>query len=137
MNVKNMVKKIKALDAINYQMAELKRLKEEMEADIINKMGHETVGQKTYTVDKYALTIKTDYTYSLDKKLYAEMDGDGLIDPKFNPVEEKTTFAINRTMLKNAYAYASKDTVTLIEEFVKASPSKPHVKIGAAVGVRT
>ena len=133
MNQERIIDQIKTLENVNFQLAELKRIKEELEATIIKEVEHDKVGQKTYIFDKYALTVKTEYNYILNKKEYADLDGESLIPERWNPIEETMVYKINKAQLKSAYEYAGDDVVALLDEFIKPSPAKPHIKIGAAV----
>jgi hypothetical protein len=74
------------LEQLNYQIAELQRIKESKEQKLRELLNHEKEGAETYVCGRFKATITTGWNYTLDKKKYEEFAD--LINPKFNPVQE-------------------------------------------------
>ena len=122
---------IKTLEQVNYQIAELKRMKEEIESIIIKTLDHNLEGSKTYEVEKYAVTVKTEMIYTLDKENYLLLRD--TLNPKFDPVVERVRYDVNKKVMRDAQEYASQDDLLLLAECISKKPAKPNVKIGAAI----
>lgn len=122
---------VMTLNSINFQIAELARIKEELEARVCALLEHGDDHSKTYISDKFKVTVKTGYIYSLDKDEF-EMIGSRL-PLQFNPVVKKTSYHIDRSIVKDAERFASKDDLNLLATIISKKPSKLHVSIRAAV----
>lgn len=118
------------LNLVNYQIAELSRIKEQLEEKLAKQIEHPDEGQKSYTYDKYQITIKTGWIYSLNKSEY-EVIGQRLPEV-FNPIEVKETYHINKQVIRNAEKYASEQELQLLAQIIEKKPSKLYVKISAA-----
>lgn len=126
-----LIDNIKSLDFVNFQIAELLTIKQKIEDSIIEGLEHTHEGAKTYAVDKYKVTIKTDFIYSLDKEEYQVIKSK--IPTEFNPVKESTSYLIDKRIIKNAEQYASTDELMLLSQIITKKPSKPNVKVSANV----
>lgn len=118
---------IRTLDFINYQIADLIRRKEELEARIKEGIGHDVYGQRTYTVGVYDVTVTTGINYSLDKEEYAALR---LHVPEcFNPVKEVIDYKIDKQIVKQIDTYASDSEKAMIDKFLKRKEAKLNVKV--------
>jgi hypothetical protein len=119
------------LNLINYQMAELARIKEELEARVCALLEHGDDGSKTYTVEKHKVTVKTGYIYSLDKEEY-EVVGN-LLPECFNPVQKRVSYHLDKQVIRDAERYASSEELVLLSKMISKKPSKLAVSIKAAI----
>ena len=122
---------ILTLNTISYQVAELLRIKEELEKRLSAYLEHGEEGSKTYLCDKHKVTITSGYIYSLDKDEYKIMKEH--IPGCFNPVREKISYELDKKIIKNAEKYGSSEDVELMSKFISKKPKKIHVKIFAGV----
>lgn len=119
------------LNLISYQMAELSRIKEELEAQLQDMIGHPEEGQKTYTHGKYKITITSGFNYSLDKEEYEVIKNK--LNPCFNPVRERVAFDLDKNVIRDAEKYASKEELLLLSSIVSKKPKKLNIRISAGV----
>ena len=119
------------LNLINYQIAELCRIKEELESRVSALLEHCDDGSQTYVIDKYKVTVTTKYNYTLDKEEY-EVMGDR-IPARFNPVEKKTTYHLNKQIIRDAERYCSAEELELFNSMISKKPAKLHVSIKAGI----
>ena len=126
-----MVEYAKTLNTINYEIAELARIKEELEARLCALLEHGDDGSKTYVCEKYKVTVTTGYNYTLNKEEYMTIGS--RLPNCFNPVRMKTSFELDKTIIKDAEKYGSVDDLNLLAQIISKKPKKLHVKIGAAV----
>ena len=132
MNKEDAIKdSLTTLNLIGYQMAELARIKEELEARVCALLEHGDDYSKTYVCDKYKVTVKTSYIYSLDKEEY-EVVGKRL-PLQFNPVTTKTSYHLDKNIIKNAERYASADDLALLATLISKKPAKLSVTLKAAI----
>lgn len=122
---------VSTLNLINYQIAELCRIKEELEARVSALLEHCDDGSQTYTIDKYKVTVTTKYNYSLDKDEYECMGG--RLPARFNPVEKKTTYHLNKQIIRDAERYCSEEELELFNSMISKKPAKLHLKITAGI----
>lgn len=137
---------LQTLNLVNFQIAELSRIKEELEARTCALVEHGDDGQKTYTVGKFKATVSTGYIYSLDKSEY-EMNRVRL-QSCFDPVKIKTVYEIDKSIIRDLDMYGSEEERELIfgkrvtDElgrevveggFIKSKPKKLHVRLTAGV----
>lgn len=122
---------VNTLNLINYEVAELLRIKEELEAKINTMIGHPEDCQKTYTLGNHKVTITRKYNYSLDKEEY-ETIGSRLPE-QFNPVKMKTIYELDKKIIKAAEMYASEADMQVLSSFISKKEAKLHVKITAGV----
>jgi hypothetical protein len=122
---------VKALDFVNFQIAELLDIKQKLELKIIEDLRHNHEGSRTYEVGKHKVTIKTDYIYSLDKEEYQIYKSQ--IPAEFNPVRESIKYDIDKRIIKKCDDYASNKDMLTLSKFITKKPAKPNVKIGANI----
>lgn len=122
---------LKTLNLINFQIAELSRIKEELESRVCALLEHGDDGSKTYIEGLYKVTIKSGYIYTLDKEEFETMGS--RLPLQFNPVSKKTSYHLDKTIIKNAERYASPTDLELLSSIISKKPSKLHVSIRAAV----
>ena len=115
------------LDALNKQIATLRLEKELLENELITTIAHDYEGSKTYDAGIYAVTIKTDMIYALDKKAYS--NGDVYLPPEFDPIVEKVTYEVNKKQFNEYEQTAPIEVRQLLNELVEKKPSKPNVSI--------
>jgi hypothetical protein len=120
-----------SLNKINFQIAELSRIKEELEARLNALLEHSDDCSKTYVVDKYKITITSGYNYTLNKDEYSIMKSQ--LPACFNPVKEKISYEIDKKVIRDAEKYGSSDDLNLLAQFISKKAKKLHVKVGAAV----
>lgn len=119
------------LHTISLQVAELTRIKEELEKRLNALLEHGDDCQKTYTFGRWKLTVKSGYNYSLNIDEYETM---GHFLPKgFDPVQKKMKFELNKNIIKACEQYGSEEEKALMKQFVSLKPSKLHVKVSAGV----
>lgn len=123
---------IKHLEFIHYSIAEFQREKEKAEAKIIELLGHDIKGQKTYTVNMYSVEIKTGLITSLDTKKYDEYSR--LPDWRFNPVSVKLkeNFYLNKKLIDECRKYGTVEDNLLMDNIITEKDAKRSVKIYAA-----
>lgn len=115
------------LHTISLQVAELLRIKEELEKRLNALLEHGDDCQKTYTYGRWKITAKSGYNYSLDIDEYKTI---GHFLPKgFDPVTEVKKFELNKNIIKACEKYGSEEEKELMKKFVTAKPSKLHIKI--------
>lgn len=125
------VDKVKTLDTINYQIAELIRIKEELEARLLVLLHHPENQSKTYICGKYKAILSTGWNYSIDKEEYAIYENK--IPEAFNPVKKILKFELDKNVMLNIERYASEDDMLLLSNFLSKKPKKLHVSIKAAI----
>lgn len=119
------------LNLVNYQIAELLRIKEELEKRLNAVLEHGDDGSKTYVVDKFKVTVTTGYNYTLNKDEY-EVVGNQL-QACFNPVRTRTAYDLDKKVIKDAEKYASKEELQLLSQIISKKAKKLHVKVSPAV----
>lgn len=119
------------LNIIAYQIAELARIKEHLEAKLCNILQHGDDYSKTYNVGKFKVTCRTGFIYSLDKEEYAII---GSRLPKiFNPVKSKISYEIDKNVMREAEKYASQEELNLLAQVISKKPSKLSISVKAGV----
>lgn len=132
MNTETHIKdSITTLNLVNYQIAELLRIKEELEGRLSDLFDHPEDCSKTYTFEKHKVTLTSKYIYSLNKDEY-EAIGSRLSD-EFNPVKTKTIYELDKKTIKKAENYASAEDLHTLSSIINKKPAKLHVKITAGV----
>lgn len=122
---------VRTLELVNYQIAELTRIKEELEARVCALLEHGDEGSKSYTHGKWKVTVTTGYNYSLNKE---EWDIIGSRVPAcFNFVTQRISYDLNKKVIKDAEKYATPDELLLISQALVKKPKKLHLKITQGV----
>lgn len=122
---------VTTLNLINFQVAELLRIKEELEARLCALLEHGDEGSKTYTHNKYKITVSTGYNYSLNKDEYEILAS--RVPVCFNPVKKRMAYDLDKSIIRDAEKYASADELALLAEFLEKKPKKLHIKILAGI----
>lgn len=120
----------KTLNTINYEIAELARIKEELEARLSALLEHGDDGSKSYVVDKYKVTISTGYNYTLNKEEYMTLGS--RLPTCFNPVREKISYDLDKSIIRDAEKYGSPDDLNLLAQMISKKPKKLHIRISSA-----
>lgn len=118
---------ISEIDYINHELARLKVAKEELEKDLIAAIGHSHEGSKTYNIRDKSITIKTDIIYALDKNAY--ISGDYYLPPEFDPVLQKVTYEVNKSLFKSYYNHSPAAVRDTLDKLIERKESKANVKI--------
>lgn len=121
---------IGTLNNVNFQIAELLRIKEALEPRVIELLEHGDDGSKTYTAGKWKVTAKTGYIYTLNKDEY--QISAGKLPKCFNFVKQRISYDIDKGVLRDAEKYASSEELEIIATMVSKKPSKINVKITSA-----
>ena len=127
-NIKDLAQ---TLNLVNYQIADLSKIKAEIENKLFKLLDHPDDCSKTYTQDKFKITITTGYNYTLDKDEYSVLKD--RLPACFNPVTEKISYQIDKKVIREAEKYGSSADLDLLGKIVSKKPKKLHVKISAAV----
>jgi len=121
----------KTLNQINYQLAELTRMKEELEQRLSATLEHGEDGQKTYIEGRWKITVRTGFNYTLDKEKY-EMLGRHL-NSSIDPITRVTKYEINKKTLRDSYVHASEKELEIINEIISKKPAKLNITITSGV----
>lgn len=119
------------LETISYQVAELLRIKEELEARLAAMLEHGEDGQKSYYEGKFKIVVRSGYNYSLDKEKY-EMLGRHL-NSSVDPIQKVVKYEINKKVLREAYDHASDKELQILDEIITKKPAKLSVTITSGV----
>lgn len=119
------------LDRIAYEMAELARIKEELERRMMALLEHGDEGQKTYVEGKYKILVKTGYNYTLDKEKYELLSRH--LNSSLDPVNRVTKYEINKKILRESYLHASEGELEILDEIISKKPAKLSVTITAGI----
>ncbi len=119
------------LNLINFQMAELARIKEELEARVAALLEHGDDYSRTYISDKYKVTVKTGFIYSLDKDEYETMHS--RLPSRFDPVTKKVSYHLDKQIIRDAEKFCSAEELELFNSMVSKKPAKLSVSIKAAI----
>ena len=119
------------LNMVNFQISELLRIKEELDAQLNALLEHGDEGSKTYVVGKFKVTVKSGYIYSLNKEEY--MANGSRLPACFQFVKQRMSYDIDKATLRDAEKYGSDEDLALISSMVTKKPSKLHVKITAGI----
>ena len=122
---------ISTLNSINYQVAELLRIKEELEPRVAKLLEHGDDGSKTYTAGRYKVTCKSGWIYSLNKEEY-EING-ARMPACFKVVKQRIAYDVDKNAIKDIEKYGNADDLNLLASFVSKKPSKLNIKITAGV----
>lgn len=118
------------VEMISYQIADLLRVKEELEEKLKVLLNHPEEGSKTYVYGKYKITATTGFIYTLDKDGYMLYAGE--LAPSFNPVSMKTIFELNKQIIRDCEKYGSARDLSLLSKMISKKPKKLHIRISGA-----
>ena len=120
-----------SLNTINFQIAELARIKEKLEHRLTDKIGHPDDKSKSYKYGKFKITCTTGFTYLLDKAEYEVMKD--ALPEQFNPVRVKKSYEVDKRKYIECLKYANDDELKLLDSIICPKPKKLHVKISSGV----
>lgn len=126
----SIVDKVQALELIGFQAAELLRIKEALEEQVRELIGHDEEGQRTYLFGRYKVTVKTGVNYSLDKSEYESIGK--RLPACFNPVTVVEKYELNKKVIREAYEYGSAQDIEILNSIIKSKPAKLNIVIGAS-----
>lgn len=127
------------LDKINYQVAELLRIKAEIEKLVISEAGRgefdesgnliriSREGKHQHLIGKYKVKIKTDLLYKINKSEYEILKGS--LRDEFNPVKTSVSYRVDRKTLASIDLYGSVEDKQMIDKFISFDFSKPNVTL--------
>ena len=119
------------LERISYEMAELSRIKEELEKRMCAMLEHGDEGQKTYIEGRFKVLVKTGYNYTLDKEKYEMLARH--LNSSLDPVTRVTKYEINKKILRESYLHASDKELEILNEIITKKPAKLSVTITAGI----
>ena len=121
----------KTLNTISYQIAELVRIKSELDKRMVALCEHGSEGQRTYLKDIYKITIKTGINYSLDKEKYEVLSRH--LNSSIDPVRKVTKYELDKKILKQSYLHASEKELQILDELITKNEAKISVVIKAGI----
>jgi hypothetical protein len=128
----NLVNTITLLEELNDIIAKATLEKESLVKSIIDQLGHQHEGSKSYEHGIYKIECKTPMIYSLDKKAYEE--GNYFIDDIFNPVRAKVSYDVEKAAFEKAMQIAPDYVREALTKLITKKPGKAGVtikKVGA------
>jgi hypothetical protein len=124
-----LIEKIKTLNLINFQIADLNQVKARLEQEIADASSHPDDKSRTYEHGAYKVTISTGWNYRLDKKLYSELAD--CIPQELNPVSIKTAYELDKKKIKALEEDKNIEGLAILDQLITKTPKKLNVKIGA------
>lgn len=118
---------IKELDYVNKELAKLGVIKEDLVKSIIDALGHEHDGQKSYDFGVWKVEVKTPSVYSLNKKLYES--GSVALPAQFNPIKHSTAYSIDKRLCEMYMECAPIEVCDMLVELIERKPGKANVVI--------
>jgi hypothetical protein len=119
------------LNNVNFQIAELLRIKEELDARLNALLEHGDDGSKTYVVSKFKVTITSGYNYTLNKDEYELMGN--RFPSCFNPVKKRVSYDLDKSIIKDCEKYGSAADLEIMSSVISKKPKKLHIKITAGL----
>ncbi len=126
-----LIDNIKTLNQVNFQIAELLKMKEKLETVIIDEIGHTHFGTKTYKYGVFSVEITTPLISTLDIEKYKLVKDS--IPKQLNPITQSTVYKICKKKLKYINSMASKEDLLFLGKFIVDKPGKKKIKLGANV----
>jgi hypothetical protein len=117
------------LNNVNFQVAELLRIKEDLEKKMYKLLLHSVNGSRTYGIGKFSVTVTTGFNYVVDKEKYAEMVE--LIPDVYNPIRIRTAYDIDKKMMQSLEKSLDKDLLEALHYMIKRKDKKLHIRIGS------
>lgn len=122
-----MLEYIQELEALNRALAQLQVRKEELTHAIIESLGHEHEGQRSYECDIYKVEVRTPMIYSLNKVMYES--GGVYLPDNFDPVRKKTAYEIDKRALSHAMQSSPESVRDALNMLIEKKPGKPSIQI--------
>lgn len=120
---------IAEMEQINKKLAKLTKRKEELTSLIIDELGHNHEGQKSYDFETWKIECKTPFIYSLDKKAYES--GDVYLPAEFNPIKSSISYTVDKKLCDKYMSEAPLSVRYALSMLIEKKPSKPSVTIKA------
>ncbi len=121
---------INTLNNVNFQCAELQRIKETLEPRLAGLLNHGEDGGKSYTEGRWKVTATTGFNYTLNKDAYAILGA--RLPECFKIVTQRVAYDLDKSAIRDAEKYASAEELELISRMVTKKAKKLHIKIGSA-----
>ncbi len=118
---------VSELEKLNKKLSQLMVRKEELTSMIIDALGHEHEGQKTYEYGEWKIEVKTPCVYSLNKKCYEE--NASKIPSQFNPVKESVSYSIDKRLCEQYLNDAPFEVKSLLIDLIEKKPGKAGITI--------
>jgi hypothetical protein len=118
---------IKELSSVNRKLSKLALRKEELAELIINVLGHNHEGQRTYEHSRWKIEVKTPFSYSLNKKLYES--GTFVIPEQYNPIKQGVTYTVNARNCDKFLEEAPREVRDMLAELIDKKPGKASVTL--------
>lgn len=115
------------LQKVTKKIAQLTQEKEVLIHEIIKALKHKHKGQKSYEFEEFKLEVRTPTIYSLDTKLYEELQES--IPEEYNPVKETTSFKIDKKLCDEYLKKAPDDVKSLLIDLIEEKPGKANVVV--------
>ena len=122
---------VSTLNNVSYQIAELSRIKEALEPRLATLLQHGDDGSKTYIAGKHKVTVKSGWIYSLNKEEYMTMGGH--LPACFNPVSQRTSYDLNKSIIRDAEKFGSAAELELLATMISKKPAKLSIRITAGI----
>lgn len=119
------------LDRISFELAELLRIKEELDKRLAALLEQKEEGQCTYTEGRFKITVRSGYNYTLDKEKYEMLSRH--LNSSIDPIEKRVKYEINKKTLRESYAMASEKELEILNEIISKKPAKLSVVISAGI----
>lgn len=111
-----------AREQLAAQIAQLEKAKDDLSEQIIQLVGHEHVGQKTYDIEGCKLTITTKENFTLDKaRLNVEWE-------ESMPINRSYSYTLREKDFKAVMEHGTADQKAALSEIVTSKPAKPVLK---------
>lgn len=118
---------IKELNCVNRKVSHLLTRKDELVEHIIELLGHNHEGQKSYEHGNWKIEVKTVFSYSLNRKLYESGNFD--IPKKYNPIKKSVAYSVSKTLCDHALQVAPLEVRDMLAELIDKKPSKANVTL--------
>ena len=118
------------LETISYQVAELSRIRDELDKRMVALLEHGE-GQKTYIEGRWKIQVRTGWNYTLDKEKYDMLSRH--LNSSIDPVVKEVKYVINKKTLRESYQCASEKELQILDEIIKKNPAKINIQLSAGV----
>lgn len=127
------------LDRINYQVAELQRIKHELEKLVLKETGRveydeegniksiSKEGRHQHLIGKYKVKIKTEMIHKIDKGEYEIVKKS--LRAEFDPVKTSVSYRIDNRVLNSVRLYGSKEDNEILDKFLSFGFANPNVSL--------
>lgn len=110
-------------DALCKQISQLELAKSKLADAIISGIGHDHIGQNTYSLDGLKATITTKVNYTLDKaRLNVEWSDE-------MPINRSFSYTLRERDFVAVMGHGAADAKMALAEIVTSKPAKPVIKL--------